>query len=87
MRAMVKVKKILWSDAMLIPRGFGEREAQPRSQRWPEDLAKQVEKIALETRQDFTTALFHLVKWACDEYQHQRTAESSASASKKKGST
>ena len=60
---------------MLIPQGWGEREDKPRSTRWPQSLMTRVEKIAKESGHDYTTALFHLVKWACDEYDRQREQE------------
>lgn len=60
---------------MLIPRGFGDREAKPRSTRWPADLMRRVEKVSKETGHDYTTALFHLLTWALDEYDRQRAAE------------
>lgn len=56
----------------VIPEGWGEREAKPRSTRWPKALMQRVEKIAKETEHDYTTALFHLVKWACDTYDEQK---------------
>lgn len=64
---------------MLIPHGWGEREAKPRSTRWPKDLMKRLEKVATETGHDYTTAMFHLVKWALDEYDRQRDAEKKGS--------
>jgi hypothetical protein len=82
MRETFRRAVINWREALpMIPKGFGEREDHTRSQRWPQDLAKRVEKIAAETQQDFTTALFHLVKWACDEYDQQRAAEKKGKAS------
>jgi len=60
---------------MLIPQGWGEREDKPRSTRWPRALMQRVERVAKESGHDYTTALFHLLKWALDEYDAQRTAE------------
>lgn len=68
-------RRIHWRDAMLIPQGWGEREDKPRSTRWPAGLMARVMRIAAESDQDWTDALFHLVKWACDEYDRQRAAE------------
>ena len=64
-----------WRETMLIPQGWGEREDKTRSMRWPKDLAARVERVAKETGHEFTPALFHLVKWALDEYDAQREAE------------
>lgn len=64
-----------WREALLIPKGFGDREGKPRSTRWPKDVIKRVEAIGVATGHDYTTALFHLVTWACDEYDRQRAEE------------
>lgn len=55
----------------VIPKGFGEREAKPRSIRWPKDLAKRLDKAAAETGNEWTPTLFWLVKWALDERDAQ----------------
>lgn len=60
---------------MLVPQGFGPRESKPRSTRWPEGLIKRVDAVAKATGHDWTTALFHLVQWALDEYDRQRAEE------------
>jgi hypothetical protein len=70
---------------MLIPQGFGERESSPRSTRWPKDLAERIQKVADETGHDWTPALFHLAKWAVEEYERQRTVEGAKPAELKKG--
>lgn len=57
---------------MQLNRGFGEREPQPRSLRWPRELAKRVEKIAEELDQDFPMAVFELMRWACDEWDREK---------------
>lgn len=73
-----------WSEAMkIIPEGWGEREDKPRSTRWPKAIMKRVEAVAKETGHDYTTALFHLIKWALDEYERQRAAERSQGAAAK----
>ena len=64
-----------WREALLIPKGFGEREDKPRSIRWPQGLIDRVDAIAEQTGHEYTTALFHLLTWACDEYDRQRAAE------------
>lgn len=64
-----------WREALLIPKGFGDREKAPRSTRWPGDLIARVEAIGKATGHDYTTALFYLVTWACDEYDRQRADE------------
>ena len=64
-----------WRDAMLIPQGWGEREEKPRSTRWPKSLMARVEKVAKESGHDYTTAMFHLLKWALDEYDAQRAGD------------
>lgn len=56
----------------MIPEGFGEREAKPRSVRWPKDLAKRVDAAARETGNEWTPTLFWLVKWALDERDAQK---------------
>lgn len=78
-------RRIHWRDAMLIPQGWGEREPKPRSTRWPKELIKRVEKIAAESEQDWTEALLHLTKWACDEYDRQRAAEKGGKGQAKGG--
>lgn len=60
---------------MLIPEGFGEREDNPRSVRWPKELVKRVDKLADEARHDFSMTVFHLVKWALDENDKRIEAE------------
>ena len=72
---MSKLVRLTWREAMLIPQGWGERESKPRSTRWPKALMARVDRIAKETGHDYTTALFHLVSWACDTYEKQRAAE------------
>lgn len=67
--------RITWRNAMLIPVGWGEREDKPRSTRWPKKLMSRVEKVARETGHDYTTAMFHLLLWALDEYDRQRAEE------------
>lgn len=65
-----------WSAAMqIIPEGWGEREEKPRSARWPRALVARLDQVAKDNEHDFTTALFHLVKWSLDEYDRQRSAE------------
>lgn len=59
----------------VIPEGWGEREAKPRSARWPKKLWEQVEEVAKATHHSETDALFHLVQWACDEYRAQKERE------------
>lgn len=71
----MQTERTSWRKAMLIPQGWGEREEKPRSTRWPRGLMERVEKIANETGHDYTTALFHLVTWALDEYDRQRAEE------------
>jgi hypothetical protein len=36
---------------------------------------QRVEAVAKVTGHDYTTALFHLVKWALDEFDRQRTKQ------------
>jgi hypothetical protein len=61
-----------WEEAMLVPKGFEEREKHPRAMRWPKDIAAEVEKIAKENRQDFSATAFHLLDWALAEYKRQK---------------
>lgn len=68
-------RPLTWREALLIPKGFGDRETKPRSTRWPKQLIERVEAVADETGHDYTTAIFHLLTWACDEYDRQRIAE------------
>jgi hypothetical protein len=63
---------------MDIPKGFGDREKSPRSMRWPKDIAGKVEKIAADTRHDFSSTVFYLLDWACREYERQIAAEKQA---------
>lgn len=79
---MAVKRRTHWRDAMLIPQGWGEREDKPRSTRWPKGLMSRVEKVAKESGHDYTTALFHLLKWALDEYDAQREAERGGSRPK-----
>lgn len=67
-----------WREAMLIPQGFGDREESPRSVRWPKELTKRIEKVGEETQHDFSMTVFHLVKWALDEYDRQRASDGTA---------
>lgn len=72
-----------WREALLIPKGFGDREKKPRSTRWPKDLIARVEAIGAATGHDYTTAMFHLMTWACDQFDRERAEEKkSLSASK-----
>lgn len=64
----------------MIPLGFGEREDSPRSVRWPKELVKRIEKLAEESRHDFSTTVFHLVKWALDENDRKAEAEARKAA-------
>lgn len=66
---------ISYREAMLIQQGWGDRENKTRSYRWPKRLIERVDRIAKETMNDPTEALFHLVQWACEEYDHQRESE------------
>ena len=72
---MAAHRRTHWRDAMMIPQGWGEREDKPRSTRWPRSLMERVEKVATASELDYTTAMFHLLKWALDEYDTQREAE------------
>lgn len=72
---MAPQRRTHWRAAMLIPQGWGEREDKPRSTRWPRALMQRVERVAKESGHDYTTALFHLLKWALDEYDAQRAGE------------
>lgn len=75
LRATIERKPLTWREALLIPRGFGEREASPRSMRWPKEIADKVEDVAKETRHDFSATVFYLLDWALNEYSRQREAE------------
>lgn len=56
----------------IVPEGWGEREDRPRSMRWPKKVMDRVEVVAAQSELDYTTTVFHLVKWALDEYDRQR---------------
>lgn len=62
---------------MEIPKGFADREDSPRSMRWPKDLAEEVQRIAKETRHDFSTTTFYLLDWAIAEYKRQKSGDAS----------
>jgi hypothetical protein len=71
----------IWRYIVLkIPQGFADREKAPRSMRWPKDIAGRVEKIAGETRHDFSATVFYLLNWACDEYERQLEENAKAKA-------
>ena len=69
---MTTQRQLTWREAMMIPQGWGEREPKPRSTRWPKGLMARVERVAKGTGHDYTTAIFHLITWALDAYDHQR---------------
>lgn len=59
----------------IIPEGWGEREDKVRGTRWPRRLIDRVDTVAEQSDLDYTNTLFHLVKWALDEYDRQREKE------------
>lgn len=49
------------------PNVLGEREAHPRTIRFPKELAAGIEALAQEQRQDFTTTTLYLLQGALAE--------------------
>lgn len=64
-----------YREVFLIQKGWGDREDKTRSYRWPRRIIERVDKIARETMNEPSDALFYLVEWACDEYEMQREKE------------
>lgn len=60
-----------------VPGMLGEREDDPRSMRWPKDVAAAVEKLAEEYGQEFSTTALHLLKVAVAEVAAARAAKKS----------
>jgi hypothetical protein len=55
-----------------LPNLLGEREPDPRSMRWPKDLAADVEALADAQGQEFTTVALYLLKGAIAEVKASR---------------
>lgn len=53
---------------------LGEREPDPRSMRWPKDLAVAVAELAKEQGQEFSTTALYLLKGAVAEVNARRVA-------------
>lgn len=62
-----------------VPGLLGEREKDPRSMRWPKDVAAAVEELAKEYEQEFSTTALHLIKAAIAEVKAARSKKRGAS--------
>lgn len=58
-----------------VPELLGEREDSPRSMRWPKDLAADVEAMAKEQGQEFSTVALYLLKNAVAEVRASRAGK------------
>lgn len=65
-----------WLVEPVVPPGEGPNL--PLSMRVPEQIMKDVEKIAKETGNSRTDAILHLLRWAIAKYKAERVAEKKA---------
>jgi len=62
-----------WTN--LLPEGLGEREKNPRTIRFPKDLAAELEELAAETGHEFTETTLRLLKAAVAQVRSSRSAK------------